>query len=148
SEGRTHGAITQRPASPAPRTGSQVPSTARCRSRASLTLESARHARRSARERPPRLRPDASAATPLRSRTAVQTRVRTSPIYPEDHAMLGLHPLSRKAVRLGIAAGSLAAAAACGDNTISGPTLDLNLSRVAGFDRLKPALVKARNENN
>src|SRR5256884_482335 len=63
-------------------------------------------------------------------------------------AMLGLHHLSRKAVRLGIAAGSLVAAAACGDNTIGGPTLDATLSRIAGFDQLKAALVKARNEHN
>src|SRR3989449_1647767 len=63
-------------------------------------------------------------------------------------AMLGLHHLSRKAVRLGIAAGSLAAAAACGDNTIGGPTLDVTLSRIAGFDQLKAALVKARDEHN
>ncbi len=61
--------------------------------------------------------------------------------------MLGLHPFSRQAVRLGIAVGSLAAAA-CGDNTINGPTVDVNLSRVAGFDHLKAALVKARNEKN
>src|SRR5437667_9919811 len=61
--------------------------------------------------------------------------------------MFGLHPLSRHAVRLGIAVGSLAAAA-CGENTISGPTLDVNLSRVAGFDHLKAALVKARKEAN
>jgi len=62
--------------------------------------------------------------------------------------MLGLHHLSRKAARLGIAAGSLAAAAACGDNTIGGPTFDVTLSRIAGFDQLKAALVKARNEHN
>src|SRR2546426_3797230 len=62
--------------------------------------------------------------------------------------MLGLHPFSRQAVRLGIAVGSLAAAAACGDNTINGPTLDANLSRIAGFDPLKAALVKARKEAN
>src|SRR5205823_7974448 len=61
--------------------------------------------------------------------------------------MLGLHPFSRQAVRLGIAVGSLAAAA-CGDNTINGPTVDVNLSRVAGFDHLKAALVKARNAKN
>jgi len=61
--------------------------------------------------------------------------------------MLGLHPFSRHAVRLGIAIGSLAAAA-CGENTIGGPTLDPNLSRIAGFDQLKAALVKARNEPN
>ena len=61
--------------------------------------------------------------------------------------MFGLHPLSRHAVRLGIAVGSLAAVA-CGDNTVSGPTLDVNLRRVAGFDNLKSALVKARKEAN
>src|SRR2546421_1577221 len=61
--------------------------------------------------------------------------------------MFGLHPLSRHAVRLGIAVGSLAAAA-CGENSISGPTRDVNLSRVAGFDPLKAALVQARNEAN
>src|SRR5207248_734815 len=55
-------------------------------------------------------------------------------------AMLGLHHLSRKAVRLGIAAGSLAAAAACGDNTIGGPTLDATLSRIAAFNWSKPAI--------
>jgi len=54
--------------------------------------------------------------------------------------MFRRHPFSRHAVRLGIALGSLAAAA-CGDTTISGPSLDVNLSRVAGFDRLKAALV-------
>ncbi len=62
--------------------------------------------------------------------------------------MLSLHPLTRKVTRLGIAACGLVAAAACGDNNISGPTLDLNLSRVAGFDQLKVALVEARNEPN
>ncbi len=62
--------------------------------------------------------------------------------------MLGLHSLSRKAVRLGVAAGGLLAAAACSDNTISGPTVDLNLRRVAGFDQLKAALAEARNEAN
>jgi uncharacterized protein GlcG (DUF336 family) len=62
--------------------------------------------------------------------------------------MLGLHPFSRHAVRLGITLGGLAAAAACGDNPISGPTLDVNLSRVAGFEHLKAALVQARKEAN
>src|SRR5437667_165947 len=61
--------------------------------------------------------------------------------------MFGLHPLSRQAVRLGIAVRSLAAAA-CGDNTINGPTVDVNLSRVAGFYQLKAALVEARKEAN
>jgi len=62
--------------------------------------------------------------------------------------MLGLHPFSRHAVRLGLTLGGLAAAAACGDNPISGPTLDVNLSRVAGFEHLKAALVEARKEAN
>jgi uncharacterized protein GlcG (DUF336 family) len=62
--------------------------------------------------------------------------------------MLSLHPFTLKQARLGIAACGLAALAACGDHSISGPTLDLNLSRVAGFDQLKAALVKARNEAN
>ena len=61
--------------------------------------------------------------------------------------MFRRHPFSRHAVRLAIAVGSLAAAA-CGDTTISGPSLDVNLSRVAGFDRLKAALVQARQEAN
>src|SRR6266550_4554277 len=75
------------------------------------------------------------------------TRVPTSPSTRRITPMLGLHPFDRHAVRLGIAVGSLAAAA-CGDTTISGPTLDPNLSRIAGFDQLKAALVKARNEPN
>src|SRR2546427_6508307 len=50
------------------------------------------------------------------------------PSSPEDHAMFRRHPFSRHAVRLGIAVGSLAAAA-CGDTTISGPSLDVNLDR-------------------
>src|SRR2546422_9258219 len=63
--------------------------------------------------------------------------------------MLSLHPVSRKVMRLGIAACGLAALAACGDNSLTGlPTVDLNLSRVAGFDQLKAALVQARNEAN
>src|SRR5438046_10338895 len=63
--------------------------------------------------------------------------------------MLSLHPLSRKVMRLGIAACGLAALAACGDNSLTGlPTVDLNLSRIAGFDQLKAALVQARNEAN
>src|SRR5947208_4507058 len=99
-------------------------------------------------ENGPRLRPDASAPTPLRSRQAVQDPGPNITIHPEDHAMLGLHPFSRHAVRLGITLGGLAAAAACGDNSISGPTLDVNLSRVAGFEHLKAALVEARKEAN
>src|SRR5213083_3815067 len=63
--------------------------------------------------------------------------------------MLSLHPVSRKVMRLGIAACGLAALAACGDNSLTGlPIVDLNLSRVAGFDQLKAALVQARNEAN
>src|ERR1700675_2993859 len=62
--------------------------------------------------------------------------------------MLSLLPLTRKVTRLGIAACALAALAACSDNNISGPTLDLSLSRIAGFDQLKAALVAARNEAN
>src|SRR2546428_1573922 len=94
-----------------------------------------------------RPRPDASAPTPLRSRRAARNPGPDVTIHPEDHAMLGHHPFSRQAVRLGIAVGSLAAAA-CGENTISGPTLDVNLSRVAGFEPLKAALVQARKEAN
>src|SRR3989449_4519341 len=79
----------------------------------------------------------------------VQTRVFQSPRSPGDPAMLSPHPLSRKVMRLGIAACGLAALAACGDNSLTGlPTVDLNLSRVAGFDQLKAALVQARNEAN
>src|SRR5205823_7471284 len=62
--------------------------------------------------------------------------------------MLSLHPLTRKITRLAIAACGLAALAACSDNSISGPTLDLNLRRIAGFDPLKAALLEARHEDN
>jgi len=63
--------------------------------------------------------------------------------------MLSLHPFSHKAARLGVAACSVVAAAACGDNNISGlPTIDPSLSRVASFDQLKAALVEARSEAN
>src|SRR5947207_15793608 len=92
-------------------------------------------------ENGPRLPPDASAPTPLRSRQAVLNPGPNVTIHSEDHPMLGLHSLSRQAVRLGIAVGGLAAAAACGDNTISGPTLDFNLSRAAGFPALTTALI-------
>ena len=51
--------------------------------------------------------------------------------------MLRLHSFTPKVARLGVAACGLAALAACGDNSISGPTLDLSLSRIAGFDPLK-----------
>jgi len=63
--------------------------------------------------------------------------------------VLSLHLFSRKVARLGVAACSLAAVAACSDNNVSGlPTLDPNLSRIAGFDQLKAALVHARGEAN
>jgi uncharacterized protein GlcG (DUF336 family) len=63
--------------------------------------------------------------------------------------MLSLHLLSPKLARLGVAACGLAALAACSDNNLTGlPTVDLNLSRMAGFDPLKAALVQARNEAN
>jgi uncharacterized protein GlcG (DUF336 family) len=58
------------------------------------------------------------------------------------------HPFTPKLTRFGVAACGLAALAACGDNPISGPTLDPNLSRVAGFSQLKAALVEARKEAN
>src|SRR6266480_2594726 len=77
-----------------------------------------------------------------------QPRVRASPYNPEDPAMLSHYPFTPKLTRLGVAACGLAALAACGDNPISGPTLDPNLSRVAGFSQLKAALVEARNEAN
>src|SRR5204862_76079 len=67
-------------------------------------------------ENGPRLRPDASAPTPLRSRQAVLNPGPNVTIHSEDHPMLGLHSLSRQAVRLGIAVGGLAAAAAYGGN--------------------------------
>src|SRR2546429_8533491 len=78
----------------------------------------------------------------------VHTRVRAPPYNPEDPVMLRLHSFTPKVARLGVAACGLAALAACGDNSISGPIVDLNLSRVAGFDQLKAALVQARNEAN
>src|SRR2546425_6973388 len=77
-----------------------------------------------------------------------QPRVRASPYNPEDPAMLSLYPFAPKLTRLGVAACGLAALAACGDNPISGPTLDPSLSRVAGFYQLKAALVEARKEAN
>src|SRR5713101_9974143 len=62
--------------------------------------------------------------------------------------MLSLHPFTLKQARLGIAACGRAALAACGDNSISGPTVDLTLRRIAGFDPLKAALTAARKEDN
>jgi uncharacterized protein GlcG (DUF336 family) len=63
--------------------------------------------------------------------------------------MLGHHLFSPKLARLGVAACGLAALAACSDNNLTGlPTVDLNLSRRAGFDPLKAALVQARNQKN
>ena len=48
--------------------------------------------------------------------------------------MLSLHLPSPKALRLGMAASALGAVVACSDNNVSGlPTIDPNLSRVAGF---------------
>ena len=63
--------------------------------------------------------------------------------------MLNLHLPSPKVLRLGVAACALVAVAACGDTNITGLlTVDPNLARVAGFDPLKAALVKARREAN
>ncbi len=63
--------------------------------------------------------------------------------------MLSLHLPSPKALRLGMAASALGAVVACSDNNVSGlPTIDPNLSRVAGFEPLKAALVAARREDN
>src|SRR5256886_8420401 len=96
-----------------------------------------------------RRRPDASAPTPLRSRRPSRPGSFSHPTTRRIPPMLSLHPLSRKVMRLGIAACGLAALAACGDNSLTGlRTVDLNLSRVAGFDQLKAALVQARNEAN
>src|SRR2546421_2744321 len=61
--------------------------------------------------------------------------------------MLSLPLPSRKTLSLGMTACALVAA--CSDNNVNGPpTVDLNLSRIAGFDPLKAALVEARNEAN
>src|SRR5881628_299792 len=58
-------------------------------------------------------------------------------------------PRPPRLARLGIATCGLAALAACGDHNLTGlPTVDLSLSRIAGFDPLKAALVQARNEDN
>ena len=63
--------------------------------------------------------------------------------------MLNLHLPSPKVLRLGVAACALVAVAACSDNNISGlPTVDPSLSKIAGFDQLKAALVAARHEAN
>jgi len=62
--------------------------------------------------------------------------------------MLSLHPLTRQIARLGVATYGLAALAACGDNSVSGPTLDVSLRRIAGFEPLKAALLEARHEDN
>jgi len=64
--------------------------------------------------------------------------------------MLSLHLPSPKAPHLAMAACALVAVAACSsDKNISGlPTVDLNLTRVAGFEPLKAALVAARREDN
>ncbi|HYT99360.1 MAG TPA: heme-binding protein [Gemmatimonadales bacterium] len=65
--------------------------------------------------------------------------------------MRSLHLPSPKGLHLGVAACALVVVAACSgsDNNISGlPTVDLNLSRIAGFEPLKAALVAARREAN
>src|SRR2546423_12399363 len=64
-------------------------------------------------------------------------------------AMPSLHLPARNALHRGMAACALVAAAACSDNNVSGlPTIDLNLSRIAGFEPLKAALLAARREAN
>jgi uncharacterized protein GlcG (DUF336 family) len=61
--------------------------------------------------------------------------------------MFSHHPFSRRVVRLGVAGCALIAAAACSDNSISGPPA-LALRRVVSFDDLKAALLEARHEAN
>src|SRR5207247_3230756 len=52
-----------------------------------------------------------------------------------------------RSLYLGMTACALVAA--CSDNNVNGPpTVDLNLSRIAGFDPLKAALVAARKQDN
>src|SRR5437667_170975 len=61
--------------------------------------------------------------------------------------MLSLPVPSRKTLYLGMTACALVAA--CSDNNVNGPpSVDLNLSRIAGFDPLKAALVAARKQDN
>src|SRR5207245_4282898 len=61
--------------------------------------------------------------------------------------MLSLPVPSRKTLYLGMTACELVAA--CSDNNVNGPpSVDLNLSRIAGFDPLKAALVAARKQDN
>ena len=61
--------------------------------------------------------------------------------------MLSLPLPSRKTLYLGMTACALVAA--CSDNNVNGPpSVDLNLSRIAGFDPLKAALVAARKQDN
>src|SRR5207249_898653 len=61
--------------------------------------------------------------------------------------MLSLPLPSRKTLYLGMTACALVSA--CSDNNVNGPpTVDLNLSRIAGFDPLKAALVAARKQDN
>src|SRR5437660_12728056 len=101
------------------RTGSQVPSTARCRSRA--LRRSNRHAMFVARPEngllafalTPFLRRHSDHELPSRPGSAPHTSIRRL-------AMLGLHLLSRKAVRFGIADGSVAADAAGCEHKICG----------------------------
>jgi len=84
-------------------------------------------------ENGPRPRPDASAPTPLDPDKPSEPG-RSYPSSPEDHAMFGLHPLSRHASGFGIAVA--ASRRGCGENSISGRPR-CHLSRVAGFDHLK-----------
>src|SRR2546430_17698550 len=61
--------------------------------------------------------------------------------------MLSLPLPSRKTLYLGMTACALVAA--CSDNNVNGPpSVDLNLSRIAGFDPLKAALSAARKQDN
>src|SRR5205809_617729 len=61
--------------------------------------------------------------------------------------MLSLPLPARNTLFLGMTACALASA--CSDNTVNGPpSVDLNLSRIAGFDPLKAALVAARKQDN
>src|SRR5205823_14140971 len=61
--------------------------------------------------------------------------------------MLSLPLPSRKTLYRGMTACALVAA--CSDNNVNGPpSVDLNLSRIAGFDPLKAALVAARKQDN
>src|SRR5436189_2678303 len=61
--------------------------------------------------------------------------------------MLSLPLPSRKTLYLGMTACALVSA--CSDNNVNGtPPVDLNLSRIAGFDPVKAARAAARREDN